>query len=383
MKLVHTADIHLDSCFAGAGLPAGFGNRRRQSLRDVLHSIVARAGAWPADALLIAGDLFEGDRVSRDTVAFLMAEFESIPDVKVFIAPGNHDPFEAASPYATETWPANVHIFDSPSWTAVALKDGGLTVHGFGFDGADISENPFGKLTIGNPDEGVHVAIGHGSAKGFQPPDSKDYAPFSPASAAVDGLSYLALGHFHSLTEVKGDFATTMMYPGAPEGHSFKETGPKVYLEVEIADGEAHVSPVRCSRVEYRQESMAVDDVASSQDVLDALREMAKKVETPPIMRVTLTGLCPPEIRSEFGSIYDAVANDFTYLDLVDKTEPLEDYEELGREETSLGAFVDTLNGEIANTTDEARKALLVRAREVGLAAFRRRELDVRGLSKH
>jgi len=55
MRLIHTADVHLDMCFASAHTPPGFGNRRRQSLRDVFHTIIRRAGEWPADVLLIAG----------------------------------------------------------------------------------------------------------------------------------------------------------------------------------------------------------------------------------------------------------------------------------------------------------------------------------------
>src|SRR6185436_20063981 len=128
MRIVHTADIHLDMCFSPLGLPAGFGNRRRQSLRDVFRRVVRRAGEWPADALLIAGDLFEADRVSRDTIAFLVSEFRAIPQVPVFIAPGNHDPFTPASPYATEQWPKNVTIFRSASWESVPVHGGALTV---------------------------------------------------------------------------------------------------------------------------------------------------------------------------------------------------------------------------------------------------------------
>jgi len=160
MRLVHTADIHLDASFAGTGMPAAFGNRRRQSLRDVFRSIVSRAGEWPADALLIAGDLFEQERVTKDTVAFLIGEFWSIAHVPVFIAPGNHDPYTPDSPYACEEWPENVHVFDQPVWQACSLADRPLVVHGFAFDGPDISSSPFGKLAV--PDDGrVHVAVAH------------------------------------------------------------------------------------------------------------------------------------------------------------------------------------------------------------------------------
>src|SRR6185295_13967999 len=119
-------------------------------MRDAFLRIVSRAGEWPADALLIAGDLFEHDRVSHDTVAVLCGAFASIPHVPIFISPGNHDPYLSDSPYATQPWPENVFIFRKPQWTSHGLNRVPLTIHGFGFDGPDVSVNPFGTLQIPN-----------------------------------------------------------------------------------------------------------------------------------------------------------------------------------------------------------------------------------------
>lgn len=381
MKFIHTADIHLDTCFAGSGMPAALGNRRRQSLRDVLHAIVRRAGEWPADALLIAGDLFEGDRVSQDTILFLQREFEAIAPVPVFIAPGNHDPYTSHSPYATETWPENVFIFESPEWTCFGAKDGQLQVHGFAFDGPVVSENPFGSLRIVG-DDAVHIAIGHGSERGHQPPDKADYAPFDAAKAAVKGLSYLGLGHFHSVTPIEGDFDTTMYYSGAPEGHGFRETGIHHFLEVEIITGEVHVKKVPSSRLVYVNSSVACEELTTSQEVLDAIRAMASKTDTSCMARVTLTGACAPNILSELGAVYDACANDFEFLDIIDQTDPQEDYKDLARDPTSIGAFVKALNADIAQTTDSVRRLMLERARELGVAAFRGMDVEIRGLGR-
>ncbi len=382
MKIIHTADVHLDMCFAGAGMTAAFGNRRRQSLRDSFRAIAARAGAWPADAFLIAGDLFEGDRVSRDTIAFLISEFAAIPHVPVFIAPGNHDPYTAQSPYAVEAWPPNVTIFAEPRWRAIALHDGRLTVHGFGFDGPDISSNPFGTLCIDGPAKGVHVAVAHGSERGHQPAEKEAYAPFDARDAALEGLRYLALGHFHALGEIIGPFATRMYYSGSPEGHSFREPGMRHYLEIEIADAESTVRPVPSSRMVYSPHTIACEEFSSSQDLIDTIRATLAGTERPQIVRLTLTGSCNPDIRAEFAAVRDSLAARYEYLEFLDKTTPVEDFDELAREETGLGAFVLALNRELGDTTEDARKRLLERAREVGVAAFRSRDLEIRGLDR-
>lgn len=367
-------------CFAGSGASASFGNRRRQGLRDAFARVVARAGSWPADALLIAGDLFENDRVTRDTLAFLRDQFSSVPRVAIFIAPGNHDPYGPSSPYATEQWPDNVHIFARPEWSSVAANDGQLIAHGFAFDGPDISRNPFGELRIDDPESAVHVAVAHGSERAHQPKGKDAYAPFDAASATPAGLHYLALGHFHADTPIAGAFETTVRYAGAPEGHSFKEIGPHYFLEVEIDETSVRVSPAVSSHFVYEVKSLSCDDFNSSQDLIDAVRALKDPQIGAQVLRVVFTGACSDDLRAEFGAIKDVLDQEFEWLEFVDQTQPTEDYEALSHEDTSLGAFAATLSAQIADATDPARREMLARAFEVGLAAFRRRELDVRGM---
>ena len=69
-------------------------------------------------------------------------------------------------------------------------------------------------------------------------------------------------------------------------------------------------------------------------------------------------------------------------LEFVDRTESIEDYAKLGREDTSLGILIRRLSQEIADATEKGRRQLLERAREVGLAAFRAREVEIRGLER-
>lgn len=381
MRLIHTADIHLDTCFAGSGLPARFGNRRRQSLRDVFAAIVRRAGEWPADALLIAGDLFEHGRVSLDTIAFLRAELASIPHVTVFIAPGNHDPFTLDSPYAASVWPENAIIFSSPAWTAHALVRIPLTVHGFGFDGFDISFNPFGQLRI--PSDGrMHVAVAHGSESGYVPPGKTAYAPFRAADAAPEGLSYLALGHYHAMKHLEGDYHTVVYYSGAPEGRGFGETGMHYYLEVELDGAEVRVTPVPCARVVYVTQDIDCSDFTTAQQLVHALRNIPRDPGLGCVLRVTLSGACDEALRNEFPAVYDAAAGDFEYLDLVDATVAAEDFDELARENTSLGAFVAALNAEWRDVTDPRRRHLIARARAIGVAAYRGQPLILPGAEK-
>jgi DNA repair protein SbcD/Mre11 len=380
MRLIHTADVHLDASFAGAGMPPGLGNRRRQSLRDVFQSILDRAREWPADAVLVAGDLFDHDRVSRDTVAFLRESFQAIAPIPVFIAPGNHDPFVSGSPYATEDWPANVHIFNRPFWTSYALDNLPLTVHGFAFDGPDISANPFGTLAAPEDDR-IHVAVAHGSERGSQPPGKMSYAPFLAQEASVPGLRYLALGHFHDVKRIPGDYETVMYYAGAPEGHDFSETGPHHFLEIEIADaGQVQVLPANSSRAVYEIKSVDCSALTNSNQLVDLLRGFAVQPGPDQLLRVLLWGEIQPGIQAVLPVVHDAVAEVFAFLDLVDETHPLDDYAALAKTDTTMGVFVQQITRAIEDAPSPEQRAMLERARQAGLAAYRGRDLPIRGL---
>jgi len=256
-----------------------------------------------------------------------------------------------------------------------------LTVHGFGFDGCDVSQNPFGSLTIPD-DDSIHVAVAHGSERGHQPPEKACYAPFHAGEAAVAGLPYLALGHFHSVTQLPGDFDTVMYYCGSPEGLGFGEQGLHHYLEVKIDDGETEVTKVPSSIVGYEQHSIDCSTFTSSQELVDALRNLPRVDGYRRIVRVKMEGICLPEIRSAMPAAQDALAAEFENLELMDMTVAAEDYEELAREQTSLGDFIRKMNKEYERATDDARRRFVARSREVGLAALRGRDLPIRGLER-
>lgn len=369
----------MDICCGRQGFPVRFSNRRRQSLRDVLCSILRRAADWPADAVLIAGDLFELEYVTRDTIAFLRAQFEAIRPIPVFIAAGNHDPALPNSPYLTEPWPSNVMFFTKPEWHSFPINDGSLIVHGFGFDAYEPSRNPWPELSV-SPDGAIHVAIGHGSERRHQPPDLDSYCPFNAEDVSIPGLSYVALGHFHSPIDVSAGNGGAIHYCGAPEGHDFSETGLRYYLEVELDGERPQVRRILSSKAVFSTYSVNCETFQSAQDLTESLRTLGKASELPQCARVTLMGQTACAISTELSAVHDAVAQEFQYLEIIDKTEPLTDFEELARLPTTLGVFARRINEEIADAVDDAKRALLMRAREIGIGAFRNQKLPIRGI---
>ncbi len=385
MKLIHTSDIHLDACFAGAGMPPGFGARRRHQLRETFAAVLRHAWTCGAEAVLIAGDLFEQDRVSRDTLAFLREQFERLAPLPILIAPGNRDPFTEDSPWFSEEWPANVHIFSRPEWTAWECPGAPLTVHGLAATGTELPDDAFARLRV--PRDGrLHVALAHGTERSCMGPGDKAHAPFDLFSIAQPGLHYLALGHIHRMIAVRQDQGFQAWYSGPPEGRDFDEAGPMHLLEVEIIPPETNksatvlVAPRQSSKLIYAAAEIDCSAVPDSEALAAVVADRLSQSESAVIARVSLTGMVAPELREAIPFLAQALEGRFEAVCIDDQTQPDDDFDEIGREDTALGEFVRSLTEARDAALDPAHRAVLARAREVGLAAFLGREPQVRGM---
>ena len=107
LKILHSADWHLDSPFAG------FTQSQREYLKSELRKVPGKVAEVcireNCDLVLLSGDIFDGP-YSRES-ARLAAEAMARCGVPVLIAPGNHDYLASGSPWLEAKWPDNVYIF--------------------------------------------------------------------------------------------------------------------------------------------------------------------------------------------------------------------------------------------------------------------------------
>ena len=126
VRILHAADLHLDSPFEALTLAQAAQRRREQ--RSLLRALPELAQAHGAQIILLAGDLLDSASPYPETAKALAETFDGC-GAEVFLAPGNHDYYSAGVPYARLTFPENVHIFRSPRIEAVTLPELGVRVH--------------------------------------------------------------------------------------------------------------------------------------------------------------------------------------------------------------------------------------------------------------
>lgn len=220
MKLLHAADLHLDS-------PMRATPELRSRLLEIPGMLAAICRREGCDAMLLAGDIFEGDS-SRQSVDALRSALEAAA-VPVFISPGNHDFLSPDSPYLKEKWPKNVYIFTNPSLTSVVVPALDMRLYGAGYQSMDCPPLLEGFRAEG--EERYHVGLLHGDPSRVDSP----YCSVTAAQVRESGLHYLALGHIHK----QGSFQegeTLCAWPGCPMGRGFDETGRKGVLIVTLEE---------------------------------------------------------------------------------------------------------------------------------------------------
>jgi DNA repair exonuclease SbcCD nuclease subunit len=212
LRVLHTADVHLES--------DGYGDAHQQAAhtergRRIFQRIVDRALTDKVDLLLIAGDLFDHNRVSDEAVDFVRAELERLRQ-PVVILPGNHDALRTNAIYDRRDLTAgasHVHVIRRLDGEIIDLPELDAVVWGRAMEEHEPGFQPLAHIP-GRDARRWCLAMGHG----FFYPDRQRPDRSSPIFADEirdTGWDYIALGHQHVQTNV-GQGSVAAYYAGAP-----------------------------------------------------------------------------------------------------------------------------------------------------------------------
>jgi len=372
-RIVHLADLHLDIPFSGLGRGSQVSNARREGLRQALKHAINLAKESEANAVTIGGDLYEADHISQDTISFLRQQFENASPLRIFIAPGNHDPYTRSSPYAITDWPSNVTIFREPELKPIELETG-LTLWGAGHDKADFTTPLVSKFRI-HDDRSPALLLLHGTDQSITlGKDKHAFCPFSEEEVRKAGFSLALLGHIHhrKLQPLGKPF---LCYPGSPEPLGFDEEDGHSILLAEWL-GEAWKIEARdISRWLCKTKQIDTTDFSSRDSVIELIHTLWKDERNGKhcLARIELMGQPAASLELDLAAIQTALASDFTDIYLVDLTTPPYDVETLKHDTTVLGVFVRRMLSEIetANRTNDQNKLHIAeRALRYGLMAL-------------
>lgn len=355
MKFIHTSDVHLGTPFTSK---PEVGEALLKGIESAFAALVDLAVREKVDFVLIAGDLLEkGSKATLHTENFLIQQLRKLDyhEIRVFVAPGNHDPCVEGSLYQQEIWPPCVHVFRAgrPETIHVECRSGDVVeIHGVAHIAGAVDDNLVQRV-IGNPKECFQIALLHTAVAGAAGIDRYGtYAPCHADDFPGRGVQYWAIGHMHKRQSIIEDSTAPLyvVYPGCIQGRDFGETGPKGTLLVDVdKDWNVRLSFKTLSRYCWYDLGLSTEDVNTINELTDGLRgeidaAAAESGGGQLCVRVTASG------RSKFfrrrdemmEAIHQELAGDarvFYYVTR-DGTSPVFSPEEVATQDNILGEFV-------------------------------------------
>ena len=296
LRFVHAADLHLDSPFErirDTG-PDHIAETLRRATFDAYENIVELCLREQVDALLVAGDVYDGaDRSLRAQLKFVdgLRRLDEA-GIRSFICHGNHDPLDG--------WEARLDLppgcvrFDADVTGEPVFPNEPerATIYGISYPQQVVTENLSLRFR-GSLSAGFNIGLLHANVGGNT--GHANYAPCSVADLSDTAIDYWALGHVHTRQVLRPE-RPAIVYPGNPQGRHPNETGPRGVYLVEVDDyGAARLEfhPVDVVRWETLEVSIA--ELESEQQLLSAIDAAAANcVESaggrPVVFRLALIG---------------------------------------------------------------------------------------------
>ncbi|MBQ7387189.1 MAG: DNA repair exonuclease [Clostridia bacterium] len=326
MKILHTSDIHIDSPLT-ARLARDKIKERRAELLSNLSRLAAECRRLGAPVMIIAGDLFDSDNVSRRALRTFYDIILEYSEIHFVVLPGNHD----SEILSTEGFcdANNLHVFERGAITTFAL--GNVTFTG-------ICPTRPGMLDELELDENSkNILILHGELRDKTVDDGESIGMRELVGKNID---YVALGHYHTYTVHELDRRTTAVYSGTPEGRGFDECGECGYVVIDT-DGE-HVSHsfVKFAKRNMRIVPVALDGVERPYDIIERTEAALENVPSSDLVRVELCGSYAPGLWKDAGQICERFRDRFYHFEVKDCSHISVRPEDYKYDKTLKGEFI-------------------------------------------
>lgn len=276
MKLLHTADLHLDRSFEGLkNSPKQIAEKLQQANHKAITAIVDIAIKNQVDAVILAGDTFHQSRTSIRTQAYFIDEMKRLDQegIPVIMSFGNHD-YYVAERYWFD-FPKNMFLFKKEQVEThyfMTKNQEKVAVTGFSYEHPWINEDKLLGFPTKEVGVDIHIGVYHGDTTNN---GAQNYAPFTFSAMKSKGYDYWALGHIHQPQVVSAD--PLIVYPGTPQGHTKKERMVQGVAIVSIEAGHATVRFEPVAQVSWQVEKYSLRQAGSLQEALSSLTELMLK----------------------------------------------------------------------------------------------------------
>ena len=364
MKIIHCADLHLDSKMT-TNLSKEKAKERKNEILRTFTRMIDYAKNNKVKAILISGDMFDTRNVSavvRNTVRDMMVQN---PEIDFLYLRGNHDSDNFLS--KLEELPQNLYMFED-DWTTYAY--GNVTISG-------LELSPENALTAYNSlvldHNTFNIVMMHGQITGYRNKDKTE--TISLDDLRNKNIDYLALGHIHSFHIDKIDNRGVYCYPGCLEGRGFDECEQKGFVELDI-DMNTLKANVNFVPMGYRTLYIMPVDVTGVHTTQEAAVRISQVIKekayaSSSMVKIVLCGEIDVECELDLSFLEEQFSDYFYFLKVADETKILINYQDYEGDVSLKGEFVRMVME--ADLTEE-EKSMVIRA---GIQALQGEEISI------
>ena len=365
MKIIHCADIHLDSAMT-THFDLETARKRRGEILRTFERMVAYAAHEGVSAILIAGDMFDTPNTCELTRNTVMHCITSNPGIAFFYLKGNHDDnsfFDELESLGKK--PGNLMLFEE-KWGCYECGEVAI----YGAQLPDECDDFYNAL---HPDaDKINIVMLHGQIG--EHVDSTEHG-IDLNKLRNRHIDYLALGHIHAADSGRLDDRGTYCYPGCLEGRGFDECGEHGFMLLDI-DEESRIITRTFVPFAGRTIYSVMADVTGCTTTHEMIMTAAEALTEAgcndhAIVRLVLIGELDAECEKDISYISASFAQKYYYFKTVDETHLRINIEDYLLDQSLKGEFIRTVFGE--STLSDEDKATIVR---YGLQALAGEEAD-------
>ncbi|CAM2075894.1 MULTISPECIES: metallophosphoesterase family protein [Clostridia] len=370
VKVLHCADLHFDTPFKE--LSKEVSDTSKNELLEVFKKIIDLAIEENIEVLLIAGDVFDNLTVNKNTLFFISDQIKRIKNIKVFISPGNHDPYNEKSFYSMINWPENVYIFKG-DMEFKEVKELNLIIWGAGFRNNYENETLLKSINVEN--NKINIMLLHGEI--ISANSKNEYNPIYINDIYKSNIDYIALGHRHKFSGILKEGMTTYAYSGCPQGRGFDEEGEKGVIIGEVYKGGTNLSFLPVCKRKYITKEIDITGTNNYDEVIfKLLSDLSDEEIHKNFYKIILKGELKEHFNLKESVLIEKLKNKFYYIKIINDTSIEVNLTELSRDYSIKGMFIAKILEKLKDASDDDKEILKL-ALKMGIQCLSEDEVNL------
>lgn len=363
MKIIHCADLHIDSKME-SNFTREQAKERKQEILKTYENMVEYAADNNVEVIILAGDVFDKSDVGKRAKNRVLEKIISNPSIDFLYLRGNHDNVDILA--GIDEKPENLKLFNREEWKK--YEYGNIVIAGIEID-KDNNDTIYNRLILDKSK--INIVTLHGQESKYNN-DKTEIINLSELKNHY--IDYLALGHVHQYKRARLDDRGVWCYSGCLEGRGFDECGTKGFVLLEILEGQVRDTFIPFATREFHHVNVdvsGINGIFSTNEIIEKIRESSRNIPKKDMVKFVLDGKIDVDTDIDFTRIKREFENDFYFMKIYNHTIPDIDYNSFANDKSLKGEFVRLMKEE---EMEEDMKNKII---EIGLKALRGEEIEL------